>query len=68
MRILIIEDEITLNRTLQEGLSDFGYQVDAAENYKAAVYFIDIRNYELVLTDWMLSYGDGLELSKLLKV
>lgn len=67
MRILIIEDEITLNRTLQEGLTDFGYQVDAAENYKDAEYFIDIRNYDLVLTDWMLPDGDGIELCKIVK-
>ncbi|XPV68044.1 MAG: homeostatic response regulator transcription factor HsrA [Halarcobacter sp.] len=67
MRILIIEDEITLNRTLQEGLTDFGYQVDTAENYKDAEYFIDIRNYDLVLTDWMLPDGDGIELCKIVK-
>ena len=67
MRILIIEDEITLNRTLQEGLIDFGYQVDSAENYKDAEYFIDIRNYDLVLTDWMLPDGDGLKLCKIIK-
>jgi two-component system OmpR family response regulator len=67
MRILIIEDEITLNRTLQEGLTDFGYQVDSAENYKDAEYFIDIRNYDLILTDWMLPDGDGIELCKIVK-
>ena len=67
MRILVIEDEITLNRTLQEGLTDIGYQVDAAENYKDAEYFIDIRNYDLILTDWMLPDCDGLELCKLVK-
>ncbi|MDO9055751.1 MAG: DNA-binding response regulator, partial [Sulfuricurvum sp.] len=26
MRILIIEDEVTLNKTLAEGLKEFGYQ------------------------------------------
>jgi len=67
MRILIVEDEITLNRTLQEGLIDFGYQVDSAENFKDAEYFIDIRNYDLVLTDWMLPDGDGVELCKIVK-
>ncbi|MCK5293104.1 MAG: homeostatic response regulator transcription factor HsrA [Arcobacteraceae bacterium] len=67
MRILIVEDESTLNRTLQEGLQDFGYQVDIAENFKDAEYFIDIRNYDLVLTDWMLPDGDGLELTKIVK-
>ncbi len=67
MRILIIEDEITLNKTLQEGLTDCGYQVDAAEHYKDAEYFIDIRNYDLVLTDWMLPDGDGLDLCRIVK-
>ncbi len=67
MRILIVEDESTLNRTLQEGLQDFGYQVDVAENYKDAEYFVEIRNYDLVLTDWMLPDGDGLELTRLIK-
>jgi len=67
MRILIVEDESTLNRTLQEGLQDFGYQVDIAENFKDAEYFIEIRNYDLVLTDWMLPDGDGLELTKIVK-
>ena len=60
MRILIVEDETTLNKTLQEGLQDYGYQVDIVSNYKDAEYFIDIRNYDLVLTDWMLPDGDAL--------
>jgi two-component system OmpR family response regulator len=60
MRILIVEDEITLNKTLQEGLQDYGYQVDVVNNYKDAEYFIDIRNYDLVITDWMLPDGDAL--------
>src|SRR5690606_6409508 len=67
MRILIIEDEITLNRTLQEGLVDFGYQVDSDENYKNAEYFINIKIYDLVLTNWMLSDDDGIELCKIIK-
>eukprot|EP01155_Anaeramoeba_flamelloides_P018799 Anaeramoba_flamelloidesa571613_21.p1 GENE.a571613_21~~a571613_21.p1 ORF type:complete len:229 (+),score=31.46 a571613_21:18-704(+) len=67
MRILIIEDEITLSKTLAEGLTDCGYQVDVAENYKDAEYFIDIRNYDLVLTDWMLPDGDGIDLATVVK-
>lgn len=67
MRILIIEDESSLNKTLQDKLTEFGYQVDTAENYKDAEYFIDIRNYDLVLTDWMLPDGDGIELCKVVK-
>ena len=67
MRILIVEDEITLNKTIAEGLQEFGYQTDCSENYKDAEYYIGIRNYDLVLTDWMLPDGDGLDLIALVK-
>ena len=67
MRILIVEDEVTLNKTIAEGLQEFGYQTDSSENYKDAEYYIGIRNYDLVLTDWMLPDGDGVELIGLVK-
>jgi len=67
MRVLIVEDEITLNRTLVEGLQEFGYQADSCENYKDAEYYIGIRNYDLILTDWMLPDGDGIDLVSLVK-
>ncbi|BCD59749.1 MULTISPECIES: homeostatic response regulator transcription factor HsrA [unclassified Nitratiruptor] len=62
MRILIVEDEITLNKTLAEGLKEFGYQSDVCESLKDAQYYLDIRNYDLILVDWMLPDGSGLEL------
>ncbi|MDR2033519.1 MAG: homeostatic response regulator transcription factor HsrA [Helicobacteraceae bacterium] len=61
MRILIVEDESTLNKTLSEGLRELGFQTDEAESLKDALYYVGIRNYDLVLTDWMLPDGDGLE-------
>jgi len=62
MRILIVEDEVTQNKTLAEGLKEFGYQSDVAENLKDALYYLDIRNYDLILADWMLPDGSGLDL------
>ena len=67
MRILVVEDEITLNRTLVEGLQEFGYQADSCENFKDAQYYIGIRNYDLLLTDWMLPDGDGIDLVTMVK-
>jgi len=67
MRILIVEDESTLNKTIAEGLGEFGYQTDTSENFKDAEYFIGIRNYDLVLCDWMLPDGDGVELINIVK-
>ncbi len=62
MRILIIEDEVTLGKTLAEGLKEYGYQNDVAENLNDGRYYLDIRNYDLVLMDWMLPDGSGVEL------
>lgn len=67
MRILVVEDEPSLNKTLAEGLTEFGYQIDACENYGDAEYYLDIRNYDLVLTDWMLPDGDGIDLINAVK-
>lgn len=67
MRILIVEDEITLNKTIAEGLQEFSYQADSAENFKDAEYYIGIRNYDLVLADWMLPDGDGVDLINIIK-
>jgi len=67
MRILIVEDEVTLNKTIAEGLQEFGYQTDSSENYKDAEYYVGIRNYDLILTDWMLPDGDGVDLIALVK-
>ncbi|MFT7823871.1 MAG: homeostatic response regulator transcription factor HsrA [Sulfurimonas sp.] len=52
MRILIIEEEEKLGRTLSEILTGQNYQCDVAENVSDAKYMLDIRNYDLVLLDW----------------
>jgi two-component system OmpR family response regulator len=62
MRILIIEDEVTLNKTLSDGLKEFGYQNDVAENISDGRYFLGIRNYNLVLLDWLLPDGNGIDI------
>ncbi len=67
MRILIVEDEVTLNKTIAEGLQEFSYQTDSSENFKDAEYYVGIRNYDLVLTDWMLPDGDGVDLINIVK-
>jgi len=62
MRILIIEDEVTLNKMLAEGLKEFGYQSDVVETLRDGEYYLDIRNYDLVLMDWMLPDGDSVDI------
>jgi len=62
MRILIIEDEVTLNKMLAEGLKEFGFQSDVVETLKDGEYYLDIRNYDLVLMDWMLPDGNSVDI------
>ena len=62
MRILIIEDEVTLNKMLAEGLKEYGYQSDMVETLKDGEYYLDIRNYDLVLMDWMLPDGNSVDI------
>ena len=54
MRILIIDSSAELSHAISEKMKEFGYQSDIAENIEDAKYFLDIRNYNMVLIDWVL--------------
>ena len=60
MRVLIIEDEVALAKTISDKLLEDDFQVDIAENLGDAKYYIDIRNYDLVLISWSLSDSSGI--------
>ena len=60
MRVLIIEDEAIQSKILSEKLIEAGYQVDIAENLGDAKYYLDIRNYDLVLHGWTKAGGNGI--------
>ncbi|WP_334090735.1 response regulator, partial [Helicobacter typhlonius] len=62
MRILVIEDDPTLCKNITEALNERSYQTDVAENLKDGEYYISIRNYDLVLADWDLPDGCGLDI------
>jgi len=52
MRVLIIENDVELGKTLSTTLQEEDYQCDIAENLGDARYYLDIRNYDLVLLGW----------------
>jgi two-component system OmpR family response regulator len=67
MRILIIEDEAALSKTLSETLTDQGYQNDVAENISDAKYYLDIRNYDLVLLAWPIANEKSMDIITTIK-
>jgi len=52
MRVLIIEDDTQLSSSLSKLLTEHNYQCDVAESMGDAKYYLDIRNYDLVLLGW----------------
>lgn len=67
MRILIIEDEVALSKIISEKLTEEGYQNDVAENLGDAKYYIEIRNYDLVLLSWPITNENSIDLISTIK-
>lgn len=62
-RILLIEDEATTRDLLSHVLMSAGYAVDVAATASIAGARLDSTTYALVLADWRLPDGDGIELA-----
>ena len=62
MRILVVDDDAALSKKVSEELNDNGYQTDMAESIKDGSYYVNIRNYDLVLVSSKLPDGNGLDL------
>ena len=64
MDILIVEDDKIVAKQLSKLLSAEKYSCDIAYGYKDAQKCVDKNSYGLILLDWNLGDGDGLELLK----
>lgn len=58
-RILIVEDELSIQSILKELLTDAGYEADTAGDGEEAVALFRRNSYDLVLLDIMLPKLDG---------
>lgn len=61
IRILVVEDDVELRETLEEVLSDEGYEVVTAERGEDAVRLATEQLFDLVVTDIKMPGIDGLE-------
>jgi len=67
MHILIIDDNEELLYGLQKLLQDSHYYVDVAVTLTQGWEKLSTKNYDLILLDWMLPDGTGIELLKRLR-
>lgn len=67
MKILIIEDEKDLRKSMVSYLSEEGYLCESAGDYEEALEKIGIYEYDCYVVDIMLPKGSGLDLVKEIK-
>ncbi|RUM67779.1 MAG: DNA-binding response regulator [Sulfurospirillum sp.] len=63
-RILLLEDDVTLNDTITEYLEEQGYDVDSVENGEDAIDKIYEKSYDLLLLDVKVPQISGFDLLK----
>ena len=61
MKILVVEDERDLNRIITKHLKKNNYSVDSCFDGQEALDFISYSEYDLIITDIMMSNVDGYE-------
>ncbi|HTB99744.1 MAG TPA: response regulator transcription factor [Ferruginibacter sp.] len=67
MKILIIEDEPSLNKSMADYLNAQQYLVEAVGNYEDALEKIEYYHYDCIVLDLTLPDGNGLHLLEVLK-
>lgn len=67
MRILLVEDEPRLLRSLAKALREEGYAVDAAEAGDEGLYKAETYDYDVIVLDIMLPQLDGWEVLQRLR-
>lgn len=67
MRILVVEDELDLQRGLTRALRDEGYAVDAADNGEDGLFNAENTDYDAIVLDVMMPRLDGWEVLKRLR-
>jgi two-component system, OmpR family, response regulator len=66
-RLLLVEDDLKLARTLERGLSREGYAVDLARDGDDALAQADTRDYDIVVLDVLLPGADGPQVCRALR-
>ena len=62
-RILLIEDEATTREIMTELLRGKGYAIDSVATAGAAATCLQTIPYALVIADWVLPDGDGIDVA-----
>jgi len=63
-RVLAVDDEPLMRMTVLHRLRELGYEVETASSVEDAMDRLDRQPFDLLLTDFEIEDGDGLDLSR----
>ncbi|CAG7626157.1 Response regulator MprA [Paenibacillus solanacearum] len=61
MKILVVEDDLSMQKSICMGLRKFSYAVDAASDGEEALRMVEIHEYDALVLDWNLPRIDGID-------
>jgi DNA-binding response OmpR family regulator len=67
MRLLIVEDNRALLKSLRKGLQEEGFTVDAAADGEEGLFLAEHNEYDVIILDLLLPKLDGLKLLRALR-
>lgn len=67
MRILVVEDEKSLNKVITKRLENAGYSVDSCFNGEDALHFASVGEFDAIVMDIMMPKINGIEVVKRLR-
>ena len=63
IRVLVVEDDISVRRVMEETFAEAGYDVDAVESVEQGLKLIQSREFDIVVADGRLEDGTGMEIA-----
>ncbi len=67
MRILVVDDQKSLNESISDVLKANGYQVDSVFNGEDAIDYMSMLDYDCVVLDIMMPHVDGFEVVEIMR-
>lgn len=67
MRLLVVEDELSIANFVRQGLNEAGYAVDVASNGREGLDYALAAEYDVLILDIMLPKLDGIQLLRQLR-
>jgi DNA-binding response OmpR family regulator len=67
VRVLLVEDSVSLQKSVSQGLREAGYAVDAVSDGRQAIIYGQTTDYDVIVLDLMIPEVDGLTVLRRLR-